>query len=121
MPNNKYANGAAFERKIIKALLEDVHCPFVIRGAGSKSYGSIKADITAISPNGKMILVQAKNSDIKYEKEKEDFYNNIYNLNLKLSEDGTDVIIGLWTTPKTLKKDIEKLNIMILFSIFEKL
>lgn len=118
MPNNKYANGAAFERKIIKALLEDVHCPFVIRGAGSKSYGSIKADIAAIAPNGTIILVQAKNSDKKFKEEEINFYKSINELNDSLCK---IKVIGIWTTPKTLKKDIEKLNIMILFSIFEKL
>ena len=119
MPNNKYANGAAFERKIIKALLEDVHCPFVIRGAGSKSYGSIKADIAAIAPNGAIILVQAKSSDGKYKEEEINFYKSINELNNSLCK--KVINYGIWTTPKTFKEDIEKLNIMILFSIFEKL
>jgi len=49
MHNRNYIRGAAFERRIVKRLL-DMGAACVLRGAGSKSYGLIKADIIAIFP-----------------------------------------------------------------------
>lgn len=49
--NNRYASGANFEHRIIHDLL-NMNALLVMRGAGSKSYGSIKADIIALFPSG---------------------------------------------------------------------
>ncbi len=79
---SKYASGARFERQIIKYLLEK-GAVLVMRGAGSKSYGAIKADLIAIVPylieygsgitGYKVLIIQAKHSKNNQKKAKEVF------------------------------------------------
>lgn len=68
----RYTKGATFERKIIHDLLRGGFV-FAMRGAGSKSYGSIKADIVAMDPAGGIYFIQAKNSKKVNKKEQERF------------------------------------------------
>lgn len=107
MVNNKYASGANFERKIIKELV-NLGCPIVMRGAGSKSYGRIKADIIAICPNHKVLIIQAKHSNKVDIEERDDFNRNIYNLNYKDKR-----IIGWWADSKYYDKDILEISELI--------
>ena len=51
-----YLKGAVFERKIIHDLI-GMGALLAIRGAGSKSFGSIKADIMALFPSAVSLLV----------------------------------------------------------------
>ena len=86
---NKYASGARFERQIIKYLLEK-GAMLVMRGAGSKSYGMIKADIIAIVPyreitDYKILIIQAKHSKKNQKKAREffeaqNFFKSIHSL-----------------------------------------
>ena len=69
---HRYIKGAVFERKIIHDLI-DMGSVLAIRGAGSKSFGSIKADIMALFPSGYLVIIQAKNSSSKFKKEHEEF------------------------------------------------
>ena len=71
---HRYIKGAVFERKIVHDLV-DMGAILAIRGAGSKSFGSIKADIMALFPSGYLIIIQAKNSSSKFKKEQEEFKN----------------------------------------------
>ncbi len=56
-----YKKGAVFERKIIHNLI-GMGALLAMRGAGSKSAGSIKADIMALFPSGYLVIIQAKTS-----------------------------------------------------------
>ena len=106
MANNKYASGANFERKIIKELV-NLGCPIVMRGAGSKSYGKIKADIIALCPNHKVLIIQAKHSN-KVDKEEQDaFFSNVFELN-------DDKILGWWADSKYYDKDLALISKRIL-------
>ncbi len=82
---SKYSSGARFERQIIKYLLEK-GAVLVMRGAGSKSYGIIKADLIAIVPyfakdsdiiNYNILVIQAKHSKKNQKKAKEAFFGVI--------------------------------------------
>ncbi|MGC8588883.1 MAG: hypothetical protein ACP5LI_07670 [Hydrogenobaculum sp.] len=95
---SKYTNGANFERKVIHYLMEK-GALFVMRGAGSKSYGNIKADIVAFA-NNKVLIIQVKHSDKTSKKEEEEFMSNVTN------ELGNG-FIPLWLTPKNWKELID--------------
>ena len=96
-----YIKGASFERKIIHDLV-DMGAILAIRGAGSKSFGSIKADIMALFPSGYLLIIQAKNSDKKFKKEREDFNKHPLIPNIK--------IIWLWATPERYKQDLKEIE-----------
>ena len=72
MPNKNYTSGSNFERRIIHDLV-DMGAILAIRGAGSKSYGKIKADIVALFPSGLLLIAQAKHSRRASKKEQEAF------------------------------------------------
>ena len=95
-----YIKGAVFERKIIHDLI-DMGAILAIRGAGSKSAGSIKADIMALFPSGYLVIIQAKTSKRKFKKEKEEF----------MAHKGIQAkrIIWLWATPKHYKEDLKEI------------
>jgi Holliday junction resolvase len=72
---SKYASGARFERAIVHYLLEK-GAVLVMRGAGSKAYGSIKADIVALVPSAgayHLIIIQAKHSKENKKKARAEF------------------------------------------------
>ena len=69
---HQYNKGASFERRIIHDLV-NMGALIAMRGAGSKSAGSIKADIMALFPSGYLVIIQAKTSKRKLKKEKEEF------------------------------------------------
>ena len=96
-----YKKGAVFERKIIHDLI-DMGAILAIRGAGSKSAGSIKADIMALFPSGYLVIIQAKASKRKLKKEKEEFLAH------KGIQDKR--IIWLWATPKHYKQDLKEIK-----------
>ena len=96
-----YIKGAVFERKIIHDLI-DMGALIAMRGAGSKSAGSIKADIMALFPSGYLIIIQAKNSSSKFKKEQEEFMAH------KGIQDRR--IIWLWATPKHYKEDLKEIK-----------
>ena len=95
-----YNKGASFERRIIHDLI-DIGALLVMRGSGSKSYGTIKADIMALFPSGYLVIIQAKNSDKKFKKEHEEFiaHNGIQDRR----------IIWLWATPERYKEDLKEI------------
>jgi Holliday junction resolvase len=97
---NRYSSGARFERKIIQYLLKK-GALLVMRGAGSKAYGNIKADIVALIPsptrNFRLLIIQAKHSKKNQKKAKEEFENQ----NL------ADWIVLLWLDKKDWKKKID--------------
>ena len=97
---HRYIKGAVFERKIIHDLI-DMGALLAIRGAGSKSAGSIKADIMALFPSGYLVIIQAKASKRKLKKEKEEFMAH------KGIQDKR--IIWLWATPKHYKQDLKEI------------
>ena len=96
-----YIKGAVFERKIIHDLI-DMGALLVMRGSGSKSYGSIKADIMALFPSGYLVIIQAKASKRKLKKEKEEF--------LAHKEIQDRRIIWLWATPEHYKEDLKAIE-----------
>ena len=73
-----------------------------IRGAGSKSAGSIKADIMALFPSGYLVIIQAKNSSNKFKKEQEEFMAHKGIPNMR--------IIWLWATPEHYKEDLKEIK-----------
>ena len=98
---HRYIKGAVFERKIIHDLI-DMGALLAIRGAGSKSAGSIKADIMALFPSGYLVIIQAKTSKRKFKKEHEEFNKHPNIPNIK--------IIWLWATPKHYKEDLKEIK-----------
>ena len=98
---HRYIKGAVFERKIIHDLI-DMGALLAIRGAGSKSAGSIKADIMALFPSGYLVIIQAKASKRKLKKKKEEFLAH------KGIQDKR--IIWLWATPKHYKEDLKAIK-----------
>ena len=96
-----YNKGASFERRIIHDLI-DIGALLVMRGSGSKSYGTIKADIMALFPSGYLVIIQAKNSDKKFKKEHEEFIAH------KGIQDRR--IIWLWATPEHYKEDLKAIE-----------
>ena len=98
---HQYIKGASFERRIIHDLV-DMGALLAIRGAGSKSSGSIKADIMALFPSGVLVIIQAKNSSSKFNKEKEEFLAH------KGIQDRR--IIWLWATPERYKEDLKEIG-----------
>ena len=96
-----YLKGAVFERKIIHDLI-DMGALIAMRGAGSKSAGSIKADIMALFPSGYLVIIQAKNSSSKFKKEQEEFNKHPNIPNIK--------IIWLWATPEHYKEDLKAIE-----------
>ena len=96
-----YNKGASFERKIIHDLI-DMGALIAMRGAGSKSAGSIKADIMALFPSGYLVIIQAKTSKRKLKKEKEEF----------LAHKGIHAkrIVWLWATPERYKEDLKAIE-----------
>ena len=98
---HRYIKGAVFERKIIHDLI-DMGALIAMRGAGSKSFGSIKADIMALFPSGNLVIIQAKNSSSKFKKEQEEFMLH------KEIQDRR--IIWLWATPERYKEDLKAIE-----------
>ena len=98
---SNYTKGARFEREIIHQLLE-LNPILVVRSAGSKSFGTIKADIMALFPSGYLVIIQAKNSSSKFKKEREDFNKHPLIPNIK--------IIWLWATPERYKQDLKEIE-----------
>ena len=98
---HQYNKGARFERQILHDLT-DMGALIAIRGAGSKSAGSIKADIMALFPSGYLIIIQAKNSSSKFKKEQEEFMSH------KGIQDRR--IIWLWATPEHYKQDLKEIG-----------
>ena len=96
-----YNKGARFERQILHDLT-DMGALLAIRGAGSKSFGSIKADIMALFPSGYLVIIQAKNSSSKFKKEREDFNKHPLIPNIK--------IIWLWAMPERYKQDLKEIE-----------
>ena len=96
-----YIKGAVFERRIIHDLI-DMGALLAIRGAGSKSAGSIKADIMALFPSGYLVIIQAKTSKRRFKKEKEEFLTH------KGIQDRR--IIWLWATPESYKEDLREIE-----------
>ena len=99
-----YNKGASFERKIVHDLV-DMGAILAIRGAGSKSFGSIKADIMALFPSGYLVIIQAKNSSRKFKKDHEEFLAH------KGIQDKR--IIWLWATPKHYKQDLKEIEAVV--------
>ena len=98
---SNYTKGARFEREIIHQLLE-LNPILVVRSAGSKSFGTIKADIMALFPSGYLVIIQAKTSKRKFKKEKEEFIAH------KGIQDKR--IIWLWATPEHYKEDLKAIE-----------
>ena len=101
---HRYIKGAIFERKIIHDLV-NMGALLVMRGSGSKSYGSIKADIMALFPSGYLVIIQAKTSKRKLKKEKEEFLAH------KGIQDKR--IIWLWATPEHYKQDLKEIEAVV--------
>ena len=98
---HRYSKGASFERRIIHDLV-NMGALIAMRGAGSKSAGSIKADIMALFPSGYLVIIQAKNSSSKFKKEQEEFMAH------KGIQDRR--IIWLWATPEHYKQDLKEIE-----------
>ena len=98
---HRYLKGAVFERKIIHDLI-GMGALLAIRGAGSKSFGSIKADIMALFPSGYLLIIQAKSSKAKFKKEREEFERHPAIPNIR--------IIWLWATPEHYKGDLKEIE-----------
>ena len=96
-----YNKGARFERQLLHDLI-GMGALLAIRGAGSKSFGSIKADIMALFPSGYLVIIQAKNSSSKFKKEQEEFMLH------KGIQDRR--IIWLWATPEHYKEDLKAIE-----------
>ena len=98
---HRYTKGASFERRIIHDLI-GMGALIAIRGAGSKSAGSIKADIMALFPSGYLLIIQAKSSKAKFKKEREEFEKHPAIPNIR--------IIWLWATPKSYKENLKEIE-----------
>ena len=98
---HRYNKGARFERQLVHDLTE-MGALLVMRGSGSKSYGSIKADIIGLFPSGYLVIIQAKNSSSKFKKEHEEFLAH------KGIQDKR--IIWLWATPERYKEDLKAIE-----------
>ena len=96
---HQYNKGARFERQLIHDLTE-MGALLVMRGSGSKSYGSIKADIMALFPSGYLIIIQAKNSSSKFKKEQEEFGKH----------PELPHVLWLWATPESYKEDLKEIE-----------
>ena len=94
-----YNKGASFERKIIHDLI-DMGALIAMRGAGSKSFGTIKADIMALFPSGYLVIIQAKNSSSKFKKEQEEFGKH----------PELPHVLWLWATPESYKEDLKEIE-----------
>ena len=94
-----YTKGARFERKIIHDLIS-MGALLVLRGSGSKSYGSIKADIMALFPSGYLLIVQAKNSGSKFRKERAAFE----------SHPELPRVLWLWASPESCEAKLRELE-----------
>ena len=95
-----YNKGARFERQLLHDLI-GMGALLAIRGAGSKSFGSIKADIMALFPSGYLLIIQAKNSANRFRRERDGFNNHPQIPNIK--------IIWLWATPESYKEDLREI------------
>ena len=96
---HRYTKGARFERQIIHNLI-DMGALIAIRGAGSKSAGSIKADIMALFPSGYLLIVQAKNSSSKFRKERAAFE----------SHPELPRVLWLWAEPESCEDKLRGLE-----------
>ena len=98
---HRYIKGASFERRIIHDLI-GMGAIIAMRGAGSKSFGTIKADIMALFPSGYLVIIQAKASKRKFKKEHEEF----------MAHKGIQGrrIIWLWATPEHYKEDLKAIK-----------
>ena len=96
-----YNKGARFERQLLHDLI-GMGALIAMRGAGSKSFGTIKADIMALFPPGYLVIIQAKNSSNKFKKEHEEFIAH------KGIQDRR--IIWLWATPEHYKEDLKAIK-----------
>lgn len=74
----------------------------VLRGAGSRSYGKVRADIVALFPNGGVIVAQAKHSKRTMAREERIFHRSM--------ESHLPWSYRWWVTPKDYRKDIEELK-----------
>ena len=99
---HRYTKGARFERKIIHDLVNS-GAILVLRGSGSKSYGSIKADIMALFPSGYLVIIQAKNSGSKFRKEREAFE----------SHPELPRVLWLWAEPESWEARLRELEEML--------
>ena len=97
-----YPKGARFELKLIHKLV-GMGAILVMRGAGSRSYGSIKADIMALFPSGHLLIVQAKNSGSKFRKERAAFE----------SHPELPRVLWLWASPESWKTQPRVLEEML--------
>lgn len=94
-----YTKGARFELKLIHQLV-GMGAVLVMRGAGSRSYGSIKADIMALFPSGYLLIVQAKNSGHKFRKERAAFE----------SHPTLPRVLWLWAEPESCEEKLRGLG-----------
>ena len=100
MPNKNYTSGSNFERRIIHDLIS-LGAILVMRGAGSKSYGKIKADIIALFPSGLLLIAQAKHSKQASKKEHEAFMQTP---NIK------GKILWWWVIPENYKNELKEVK-----------
>ena len=96
---HQYTKGARFELKLIHKLV-GMGAILVMRGAGSRSYGSIKADIMALFPSGYLLIVQAKNSGSKFKKERAAFE----------SHPELPRVLWLWAEPESCEEKLRGLE-----------
>ena len=101
---HRYNKGASFERRIIHDLVS-MGALIAMRGAGSKSAGSIKADIMALFPSGYLVIIQAKNTGAQLKREREEFHRHQEIPNIG--------IIWLWATPESYKQDLKEMEEVI--------
>ena len=99
---HRYNKGARFERQIVHDLI-GMGALLVLRGSGSKSYGSIKADIMALFPSGYLLIVQAKNSGSKFKKERAAFE----------SHPELPRVLWLWAEPESCEERLRGLEEML--------
>ena len=99
---HQYTKGARFELKLIHKLV-GMGAILVMRGAGSRSYGSIKADIMALFPSGHLLIVQAKNSGSKFKKERAAFE----------SHPELPRVLWLWAEPESCEERLRGLEEML--------
>ena len=94
---HRYNKGASFERRIIHDLVS-MGALIAMRGAGSKSAGSIKADIMALFPSGYLVIIQAKNTGAKLKRERAAFE----------SHPELPRVLWLWATPESYKENLKE-------------
>ena len=99
---HRYPKGARFERRIIHDLV-GMGAIIAMRGAGSRSYGPIKADIIALFPNGLLLVIQAKNSGSKFRKERAAFE----------SHPSLPRVLWLWAEPESCEEKLRGLEEML--------